>query len=57
MAHIDGPDLNVFQNLVKGVQNFNEEELARVHKAAEEVKAAMKSADDREQKRMAAFQN
>lgn len=54
MAHIDEPDLSTFESLVKGVHDFNEDELARLHKAAEEVRAAVESANDRQQKRMRA---
>jgi hypothetical protein len=46
--------LTTFQNLVNGVHDFNGDELKRLHEAAEVAKAAMKAANDREQKRLGA---
>jgi len=54
MAFISDLDRSVFENVCKGVHDFAENELARLHKAAEEVKAVIQSANDREQKRMSA---
>ncbi len=54
MAHIDGPILSAFQNLVSGIHDFNEEEMARLGKAAEEVKAVVESANKRQEKEMMA---
>jgi hypothetical protein len=54
MASISDMDRNPFENLCKGVHDFNENELARLHKAAEEVKAVLQSANDRQQKGLAA---
>lgn len=52
MALISDLDRNEFENVCKGVHDFDENELARLHKAAEEVKAVVQSANDRQQKRM-----
>lgn len=54
MAAITDLDRNAFENLCKGVHDFNEEELVRLHKAAEEVIEVVKSANARQQKRMRA---
>jgi hypothetical protein len=54
MAAMSDPDRSAFENLTKGIHDFNEDELARLHSAAEEVKAIMKSVDDRQQKRTGA---
>ena len=54
MAAISDLDRTAFENVTKGIQDFNEDELARLHNAAEEVKAIVKSATDRQQKRMGA---
>jgi hypothetical protein len=54
MPHINGPDLSIFQSLVNGIHDFTEDELARLHKAAQEVKEVVQSANDRQQKRMRA---
>jgi hypothetical protein len=55
MAAISDPDRSAFENLTKGIHdNFNEDELARLHRAAEEVKSIVESANDRKQKRMGA---
>jgi hypothetical protein len=54
VAFISDTDRNQFENLCKGVHDFNEEELERLHEAAEEVKAVLKSATDREQGRLGA---
>jgi hypothetical protein len=50
MAHIDGPILSTFQNLVSGIHDFNEKEMERLHKAAEEVMAVVESANKRQEK-------
>jgi hypothetical protein len=54
MAAISDLDRTAFDNLCKGVHDFNEEELARLHEAAEEVKEILKSANVRQQKSMGA---
>jgi hypothetical protein len=54
MAFISDLDRRPFDEVSKGVHEFNEEELARLHKASEEVKEVVKSANDRQQKRMSA---
>ena len=40
--------------VTKGIHNFNENEMARLHKAAEEVKAIVESANDRQERSMMA---
>lgn len=52
MAEVSDVDRNAFQNLCKGVHDFNPDELARLHQAAEEVKAIVQSSNDRQQKSM-----
>jgi hypothetical protein len=54
MALISDLDRSAFENVCKGVHDFDESELARLHKAAEEVKEVVQSASDRQQKRMRA---
>ena len=54
MSLIGDLDRNTFENVCKGVYDFDETELARLHKAAEEVKEVVQSANDRQQKRMRA---
>jgi len=54
MAALSDLDRTAFDNLCKGIHDFNEEELARLHEAAEEVKEIVSSANARQQKRMAA---
>jgi hypothetical protein len=54
MAVISDMDRNPFENLCKGVHDFNDDELGRLHEASVEVKAILQSAHDREQKNMAA---
>jgi hypothetical protein len=54
MAAISDSDRSVFENLCKGVHDFDEEELARLHKAAQEVSEILKSAIARAEKRMGA---
>lgn len=49
MAVVSDLDRTVFENLCKGVHDFNEEELARLRRAAEEVKEIVKSANARQQ--------
>jgi hypothetical protein len=47
-------DRTAFENLCKGIHDFNVDELARLHEAAEQVKEVLKSANARQQKGMAA---
>ena len=54
MAAISDSDRNVFENLCKGVHDFEEEELTRLHKAAQEVGEVLKSAIARAEKRVRA---
>lgn len=54
MAAINDLDRTIFDNLCKGVHDFSEEELARLHEAAEEVKEILNAANTRQQKRMGA---
>ncbi len=54
MAATSDSDRSAFENLTKGIHDFNGDELARIHNAAEVVKAVVKSANDRKQKRMGA---
>jgi hypothetical protein len=54
MAALPDLDRNPFENLCKGIHDFNEVELARLHKAAEEVKGIVKSANERQEKSMMA---
>jgi hypothetical protein len=43
MAHIDGPVLSAFQNLVNGVHDFDEKEIERLHEMAHEVTAIVQA--------------
>jgi hypothetical protein len=54
MATLSDLDRTAFENLCKGIHDFNEDELARLHETAEEVKEIVKSANARQQKRMGA---
>jgi hypothetical protein len=54
MAVIPDLDRTPFENVSKGVHDFSEEELERLHKAALEVSEVLKSVNARAQKRMAA---
>jgi hypothetical protein len=54
MAYIDGPVLSTFQNLVNGTHDFDEKEMKSLRKAAEEVKAVIESANERQQQPLAA---
>lgn len=54
MAYIDGPILSTFQNLVNGTHDFDEKEMKSLRNAAEEVKAAIESANKRQQQPLAA---
>jgi hypothetical protein len=54
MALISDLDRSAFESVCKGVHDFDENEVARLHKAAEEVQAIIQSANDRQQKRMRA---
>jgi hypothetical protein len=47
MAHIDGPILSAFQNLVKGVHDFDEKEIERLHGMAHEVTAIVQASEKR----------
>jgi hypothetical protein len=54
MAAISDLDRNPFENLCKDLHDFDREELARLHEAAEEVKEILRSANVRQQRRMGA---
>ena len=54
MAAINDVDRSAFENLCKGIHDFNDDELLRLHEAAVEVKVVVQSANDRQQKKMAA---
>jgi hypothetical protein len=54
MASIADVDRTVFDNLSKGVHDFDEGELARLHKMAEELKSILQSANQRQEKTMMA---
>lgn len=54
MPVISDADRSVFQNLSKGVHNFDEQELARIHRAAEEISEVLKSVIARSEKRVRA---
>jgi hypothetical protein len=54
MAAIRDVDRNAFENLCKGVHDFEEQELARLHEAADLVKEIVESANARQQKKMGA---
>jgi hypothetical protein len=47
MAHIDGPVLSTFQNLVNGTHDFDEEEIDRLHEMAHEVTAIVQASEKR----------
>jgi len=52
MAFITDLDRGPFAEVSGGVHDFNEEELKRLHKAAEEVSTVIESANDRQQNGM-----
>ena len=52
MAAITDVDRNPFENLCKGIHDFNEEELVRLREASEQVKAILKAANGRQQRKM-----
>jgi hypothetical protein len=54
MAVLADLDRTAFDNLCKGIHDFNDDELARLHEAAEQVKEVLQSANARQQKRMGA---
>jgi hypothetical protein len=54
MAAISDIDRSAFENLCKGIHDFDEQELARLHEAAEAAREIVKSANARQQKRMGA---
>jgi hypothetical protein len=47
MAHIDGPTLSAFQDLVKGVHDFDEQEMERLQQMAHEVTAIVHASVER----------
>lgn len=47
MAGITDLDRSVFEDLCKGVHDFDQEELLRLHQMAGEVKAILQSVNDR----------
>lgn len=52
MAAISDADRNTFENLTKGVHDFDEEELTQIHEAAEKIREVVKSANERQQKKI-----
>jgi hypothetical protein len=54
MPFINDLDRTPFDEISKGVHDFSEDELARLHRASAEVRAVLKSANERQQKQMGA---
>ncbi|MGA7919420.1 MAG: hypothetical protein WCA38_07080 [Candidatus Acidiferrales bacterium] len=54
MAAISDADRSIFEDVTKGVHDFNEDELICLHEVAQEVKIIMRDANERRQKAMAA---
>jgi hypothetical protein len=54
VPYISDVDRTAFENLCKGIYDFNEEELSRLHKAAEDVKEVIKLWRARQDKRAGA---
>ncbi|MGA7626074.1 MAG: hypothetical protein WCA38_06950 [Candidatus Acidiferrales bacterium] len=54
MATISDIDRSIFENLTKGIHDFNQDELICLHEVAQEVKVIMRDANERQQKAMAA---
>jgi len=52
MAGISNTDRDAFDCICKGVHDFNDDELLRLHKIAAEVKAIARSASDRQERQM-----
>jgi hypothetical protein len=54
MAHIDGPVLAAFKDLVAGVHNFDDKEMDRLDQMAHEVKAIVQASLERQDRAMMA---
>ena len=54
MAFLPDLDRTSFENLTKGVHDLTDEEIARLHEMANEVKAIVKSAIERQDRAMMA---
>ncbi|MGA7625912.1 MAG: hypothetical protein WB630_09905 [Candidatus Acidiferrales bacterium] len=54
MAAISDADRSIFEDVTKGVHDFNEDELICLHEVAQEVKVILRDANERQQKAMAA---
>jgi hypothetical protein len=53
MAAISDVDRSIFEDVTKGIRDFNEDELICLHEVAQEIKVIMRDADERKQKAMA----